>query len=95
MQDRTVSDLIFWFFLGLFLLSFFLIGWLMLPFLSTIVLAAVVTGVFNPVYLYMYKKIGVPQTFSALIVCVLIFFILFVPILFSQAFYQKKRMISI
>jgi predicted PurR-regulated permease PerM len=90
MQDRTMSDLIFWFFLGLFLISFFLIGWLMLPFLSTIVLAAVVTGVFNPVYRFMYKKFGIRQTFSAMITCILIFFILFVPIIFFTGILSKE-----
>jgi predicted PurR-regulated permease PerM len=90
MQDRTTSDLILWFFLGLFLISFFLIGWLILPFLSTIVLAAVVTGVFNPVYRYIIKTFGASQVFAALITCTLIFFILFVPILFLTGILSKE-----
>ena len=90
MQDRINSDLIFWFFLGLFLISFFMIGWLLLPFLSTIVLAAVTTGVFNPVYRFMTKKFRISQAFSALITCVLIFFILFVPILFFTGVLSRE-----
>lgn len=90
MQDRTNSNLIFWFFLGLFLISFFLIGWLLLPFLSTIVLAAVITGVFNPVYRYMTKTFRIRQAFSALITCILIFLILFVPILFFTGILSKE-----
>jgi len=62
----------------------------MLPFLSTIVLASVVTGVFNPVYRYMVKKVGISQVFSALITCTLIFFILFVPILFFTGILSKE-----
>ncbi|MBW1899397.1 MAG: AI-2E family transporter, partial [Deltaproteobacteria bacterium] len=90
MQGRTTNDLILWFFLGLFLISIFLIGWLLLPFLSTIVLAAVVTGVFNPVYQYVVNKFGITPSLAALFTCSLIFFILFIPILFFTGILSKE-----
>ena len=67
-----------WFFLALFLVSCFLLGWLLWPFLSVIVLAIVVTGVFNPVYRILHRKLN--ATLSSLITCVIIFFVLFVPV---------------
>ena len=90
MPDRTTNDLIFWFFLGLLLLSFFLIGWLLLPFISTIVLAAVTTGVFNPFYRYIKTRLHLSEAFAALVTCVLIFFILFVPIFFFTGALSKE-----
>ena len=90
MKERTTNDLILWFFLGLFLISIFLIGWLLLPFLSTIVLAAVVTGVFNPVYQYVENKFRITPSLAALFICILIFFILFIPILFFTGILSKE-----
>jgi len=90
MQEKTTTDLILWFFLGLFLISLFLIGWLLLPFFSTIVLAAVVTGLFNPVYRYMVNKFRIKPYLSAFITCSLIFCILFVPIVFFTGILSKE-----
>jgi len=81
-MGKTPSDLLFWFFMGLFLISSVLIGWLLLPFLSTLILAAVVTGIFSPVYRFFSGRDKITPTFAALITCVLIFFILFIPIFF-------------
>jgi predicted PurR-regulated permease PerM len=82
MQDRTSQNLILWFFLACFLLSISLMGWLLLPFLSIIVLGAVVTGVFFPVYrlLTAYEKIS--PGFASFLTCLLIFLVLFIPIVF-------------
>jgi predicted PurR-regulated permease PerM len=71
-------DIILWFFLALFLVSCFLLGWLLWPFLSVIVLAIVVTGVFNPVYRILHRKLN--ATLSSLITGIIIFFVLFVPV---------------
>lgn len=79
MKEKTSRDIILWFFLAIFLLSIFLFGWLLKPFVATIVLAAVVTGVFNPIYKIIRKKFN--QFLSSLITCTLIFFVLFVPII--------------
>jgi len=69
-----------WFFLALFLVSCFLLGWLLWPFLSVIILAAVVTGIFNPIYRFLNRKFN--PTLSSLITCLIIFLVLFVPISF-------------
>jgi len=55
-----------------------LLGWLLWPFFSVIVLAIVITGVFNPVYRMLSRKLN--PTLSSLITCVIIFFVLFIPV---------------
>ena len=64
-----------------FLISIFLIGWLLLPFFSTLVLAAVVTGLFNPVYQYVVDKFKMAPSLAAFVTCILIFFILFIVVM--------------
>lgn len=78
MSDSAQRDLILWFFLALFLISCFLLGWLLWPFLSVIVLAAVITGIFNPVYRYLNRKLS--PIFSSLLTCLSIFLVLFIPV---------------
>ncbi len=90
MRERTPSDLILWFFMVLFLISIFLIGWLLLPFLSTIVIAFVVTGIFTPIYKFINIKDTINPPFAALLTCMLIFFILFIPILFFGGILSKE-----
>ncbi len=82
MMGKTPGDLILWFFMGLFLVFSVLIGWLLLPFLSTLVLAAVVTGIFNPLYRVLIGTDKIRPSFAAFITCILIFFILFIPMFF-------------
>ncbi len=66
------------FFLTLFLITTVLMGWLLWPFFSTLFLSAVVTGVFNPLYRLMVGKVRPPV--ASLATCVVIFFVLFIPI---------------
>ena len=79
MENNTSRGMIFLFFLGLFFVSTFMLGWLIWPFISIIILASVVTGLFNPFYNLVKRKFR-PSP-ASLITCVAIFFILFVPIL--------------
>jgi len=72
--------MILWFFLAVFTVSCMLMGWLLWPFLSVIILAIVVTGVFAPVYRFMHRKLN--STISSLLTCTLIFFVLFLPLSF-------------
>jgi predicted PurR-regulated permease PerM len=72
--------MILWFFLAIFTVSCILMGWLLWPFLSVIILAIVVTGVFAPVYNFIHRKLN--STISSLLTCVLIFFVLFLPLSF-------------
>lgn len=78
MSPSSSRDRILWFFLALFLISCLLLGWLLWPFFSVIVLAIVITGVFNPVYRMLSRKLN--PTLSSLITCVIIFFVLFIPV---------------
>jgi len=78
LSPSSPRDRILWFFLALFLISCLLLGWLLWPFFSVIVLAIVITGVFNPVYRMLNRKLN--PTLSSLITCVIIFFVLFIPV---------------
>ena len=78
MSDSTPRDIILWFFLALFLVSCFVLGWLLWPFLSIIVLAAVISGIFNPIYRYLNRRLS--PVFSSLLTCLLIFLVLFIPV---------------
>ncbi len=88
MQDGTSRSLILWFFLALFFISAVLLGWLFLPFISVIILAAVVTGIFKPVYTRLNKKIS--SFLSSLLTCALIFLILFVPTVLFVGILSKE-----
>jgi len=80
MGDEAPRNIILWYFLALFVVSIILLGWLVRPFISIGVMAAVVTGLFMPVYRFISDKTKFRDTFASLITCVLIFFTLFVPI---------------
>jgi len=88
MQDKTSSNMILWFFLALFLVSAFLLGRLLLPFCSVIILGAVVTGIFKPFYTFLRRKLN--PTFSSLLTCTLVFFILFIPTLLFVGILSKE-----
>lgn len=81
--------MILWFFLALFLVSAFMLGWLFWPFISVIVLAAVVTGIFKPVYNFLINR-KIKPLFSSLLTCVLIFIILFIPTLLFVGILSKE-----
>jgi len=70
------------FFLACFLISIFLLGWLLWPFLSIIVIAAVVTGIFSPLYRYITRGKTIRPAIASFLICFVIFFILFIPIVF-------------
>ena len=78
MAESSQRDIIFWFFLAVFLVSCFLLGWLLWPFLSVIILATVITGIFNPVYQFLNQKLK--PTPASLITCLIIFLVLFIPV---------------
>lgn len=77
MPKKSSNGIILWFFLTLLILSFILLLWLFNPFLSSLILAAVITGIFYPLYERINKKLS--SVTSSIITCVIIFFILFVP----------------
>lgn len=88
MQDRAYRDIILWFFLALFLASAFMLGKLLWPFLSVIVMGAVVTSLFKPVYTFFNRKMS--SNFSSFLTCTLVFIILFLPTLFFVGLLSKE-----
>ena len=80
MSNQGSRDMILWFFLAVFIVSCLLMGWLLWPFLSVIILAVVVTGVFSPVYNFLNQKLN--STFASILTCFLIFLVLFLPLSF-------------
>ncbi len=99
MGDLISRNPILLFFLACFLVSLFLLGWLLLPFLPILILGAVVSGIFYPLYRYLRRPPRISPSFASFLTCVLIFFLLFVPIVFfvgsltQQAYglYQKAQ----
>lgn len=88
MGDKISQNIILWYFIALFFISFFLLGLLLWPFISIVILAAVVTGVFKPVYKFFCKKISAPV--ASLLTCLLIFIVLFVPMVFFVSMLSKE-----
>jgi len=82
MIEKTTSHMMLLFFLACFLISIFLLGWLLWPFLSIIVIAAVVTGIFSPLYRYITRGKTIRPAIASFLICFVIFFILFIPIVF-------------
>ena len=80
MEKETTRNVILWFFLALFLASIFLMARLIWPFLSIIVMAAVISGVFSPVYRLLARLPKLDAPSASLVTCLLIFAVLFVPI---------------
>ncbi|MFH1984903.1 MAG: AI-2E family transporter [Pseudomonadota bacterium] len=77
MEQHASSKALFWFFLALFLVSMYLLGKLLWPFVSVLVLGAVVTGLFKPAFRYLAARIG--DTPASLLTCLLILVIVFIP----------------
>ena len=90
MGTKPSRSFILWYFLGLFIASIILLGWLFRPFLAIIVLAAVVTSIFRPLYGYLTDALGTPPAWASLITCVAIFFTLFIPIMLVVGVLSKE-----
>jgi predicted PurR-regulated permease PerM len=80
MGDTDSRTTMVWFFLVLFLISILLLGWLLWPFVSIIIIASVVTGIFSPIYNIFNRRLR--PTIASLATCFLVFLLLFIPIVF-------------
>jgi predicted PurR-regulated permease PerM len=78
--DQSSTQMIFRYFLVIFLITIFFVGRVLWPFLSILVLAFVLTGTFYPVYSFLSGK--VKPTLSSLITCFIIFLVVFIPLVF-------------
>lgn len=80
MEQNISQKAVFVFFIALFCIAIFLAGQLMVPFFAVIILGIVSTGVFNPVFRCFSKKM--PVKAASVLTCILIFFIIFIPVVF-------------
>lgn len=82
MGDFNPKNPILWFFLACFIGSLFLLGWLLLPFLSILIIGAVISGICYPIYRILQRPKKIGTSLASLLTCLLIFCLLFVPIVF-------------
>lgn len=78
--EQPSTQMIFRYFLVIFLITIFFMGKLLWPFLSMLILAFVLTGTFYPVYGFFTKKMR--PALASLITCAIIFLVVFVPLVF-------------
>ncbi len=78
----------FVFFIALFCIAILLAGKLIAPFFAVIILGVVSTGVFNPVFKFFSKKL--PPRPSSVLTCILIFFVVFIPVVFFVGVLSKE-----
>lgn len=90
MRDGNSRNIIFWFFLSLFILSITMLAWLIWPFISIIILASVITGIFSPVFNLITVKDKINPPFASFLTCILIFFVVLVPIGFFVGILSKE-----
>lgn len=90
MGNDISKNMIFWFFLALFLISAFLLGQLLLPFFPILIMASVVTLAFHPIYRFINAGNKIKPSIAAFLTCVFIFFILFIPIVFFSGLLSRE-----
>jgi len=76
------------FFIALFCIAILLAGKLIAPFFAIIILGVVSTGVFNPVFRFFSKKL--PPKTASILTCILIFFVVFIPVVFFVGVLSKE-----
>ncbi len=90
MTEKNTNYTILLFFIACFLISIFLLGWLLWPFLSIIIIAAVVTGIFSPLYRLIIRGGYIRPAIGSFLTCCVIFCILFIPIAFFVSVLSKE-----
>ncbi len=88
MAEQPSTQMIFRYFLVIFLITIFFVGKLLWPFFSILVLAFVLTGTFYPVYRFLAKKMR--PVLASLITCAIIFLVVFVPLVFLIGALSKE-----
>lgn len=86
--DEPSTQMIFRYFLIIFLITIFFVGKVLWPFFSILVLAFVLTGIFYPVYCFFCRKLS--PGFSSLLTCAIIFLVIFVPLVFLIGALSKE-----
>ncbi len=88
MSHNNPPDIILRSFLILFMISAFMLGWLFWPFISVLIIGAVVTSIFNPFFQLFKRKM--PPWAASILTCLVIFLILFVPIVLFVGILSKE-----
>ncbi len=88
MEQNISQRAVFVFFIALFCIAILLAGKLIAPFFAIIILGIVSTGIFNPVFKFLSKKLT-PKLASVL-TCILIFFVVFIPVVFFVTVLSKE-----
>ena len=80
----------FFFFLALFCISILLLGKLVAPFIATIVLGGVITGVFQPMFNMFARKMS--RRAASVFTCIVIFFLVFIPVVFFVGVLSREAL---
>ena len=88
-MDQNISQrAVFVFFIALFCIAILLAGKLIAPFFAIIILGIVSTGIFNPVFKFFSKKLT--SRTASILTCILIFFVVFIPVVFFVGILSKE-----
>ncbi|ACN16719.1 putative permease [Desulforapulum autotrophicum HRM2] len=88
-RGQTTSEkAVFFFFLALFSAAIILVCWLLSPFFATIVMGLVVMGAFAPLNRLLQRRLK--PGLASMITCLVIFFVVLVPVLFFVGVLSKE-----
>jgi predicted PurR-regulated permease PerM len=87
-EQNISQKAVFVFFIALFCIAILLAGKLIAPFFAVIILGIVSTGIFKPVFNFLSKKIS-PRS-ASILTCILIFFVVFIPVVFFVGILSKE-----
>jgi len=90
LEQNIFQRAVFFFFLALFCISIFLLGRVIAPFFASILLGVVITGIFGPIYRCMGFKM--PAKAASILTCVLIFFVVFIPVVFFVGVLSREAL---
>lgn len=90
MEQTNIQRAVFFFFLALFCISILLLGKLIAPFLATIILGVVTTGIFKPLFNRMAVRLS--GRMASVLTCGLIFFVVFIPVVFFVGILSREAL---
>lgn len=90
MEQTLIQRAVFFFFLALFFISILLLGNLVAPFMATIVLGGVITGVFQPVFKGFARKVS--HRTASIATCIIILFVVFIPVAFFVGILSREAL---
>jgi len=88
LEQNISQRAVFVFFIALFCIAILLAGNLIAPFFAIIILGIVSTGIFSPVFRFLSRRLS-PRIASVL-TCVLVFFVVFIPVVFFVGVISKE-----